>query len=246
MKSNTATPVFESGANNASIRSTSETSAFLTACPPENKLYVNPVVGFTRRRGDLLVSLIFALATLFFIAMFWTQTGWANRTLPDNFGQFIWQQFGWAESGAPSLRLGDLLSQPWLAPLLCLLILLPAAISNLRASIKNYRWRQRFLQPIDVSYELEQWVRAVEFVGWSIAYALLIPILGFLVSSVVFGVLLPWRMGYRSVKWQCICLLISVGIVLIFRTGLHIETSVNIWLYKFLPTPLQGFLLTWF
>ncbi|MEM1235233.1 MAG: tripartite tricarboxylate transporter TctB family protein, partial [Pseudomonadota bacterium] len=85
-----------------------------------------------------------------------------------------------------------------------------------------------------------------EFVAWFIAYTLAVPVLGYLVSTLIFGTALPWRMGYRGWRWFGICLGTSFAIVLLFRTGLQIKTPVNIWLYSFLPDGAQGFMLTWF
>jgi hypothetical protein len=38
----------------------------------------------------------------------------------------------------------------------------------------------------------------------------------------------------------------SVAVVIVFRTLLQIKTPVSIWLYDLMPTPLRGFMLTYF
>lgn len=201
---------------------------------------------FRRGRGDLVFSVIVLLVTMFFLAMFWQESGWEKRKLPEGFGNYLLHQFGIGEYEGNLTRFGRILKQSWVAPLICLLILIPAAVLNLRTSLRTLRWRNRFQQPTSVKFELEQWLRAIEFVIWFIVYTLLVPVLGYLVSTLLLGTLLPWRMGYRSARWMGICVLTSLVIVLLFRTGLQIKTPVNIWLYSLLPTELKGFMQTWF
>lgn len=72
------------------------------------------------------------------------------------------------------------------------------------------------------------------------------PVLGYLVSTLLLGTLLPWRLGYRGARWMGICLAASFAIVLVFRTGLQIKTPVNIWLYDLLPQRAETFMQVWF
>ena len=194
----------------------------------------------------MIFSAIALMIALFFLLSFASQTGWANRDLPDNFGLYIAQQLGLAEVEGRLSRFGKLLKQSWVAPAICMSILIPAAIFNLRSSVKTHNWRKRFKQPVDARFELAQWARALEFVVWFIVYTLIVPVLGYLVSTLVFGTLLPWRMGYRGGRWFLVCLVVSLAIVLVFRTGLQIRTPVNIWLYNLMPEGPRAFMQTWF
>ena len=203
-------------------------------------------MGFRRGRGDLAFSIFMVLFALFFFAAFWTQAGWEARQLPDDLGVYFLRQFGIIEGEGRLDRFGRILRQSWVVPALVMTILVPAALWNLRQSLKVHKWRKRFELPVSVRYEVSQWLRALEFVVWFIGYTLVVPILGYLLATLIFGTLLPFRMGYRTPRWIGICFLTSLTIVLVFRTGLQIKTPVNIWLYNQMPTEWAGFMKTWF
>ena len=130
--------------------------------------------------------------------------------------------------------------------MLCLALLVPAAVLNLRASIKVRRWRKRFLLPVDASYETAKYAAALEFVAYFILYTLSVPALGYLLSTLILGVFLTWRLGYRTPKWLLTGLFSSFAIVVVFRTLLQIKTPASIWLYDQLPSALRVFMLTYF
>jgi len=227
-------------------KDTAKQNPFKSECPPDKKVKVENLFRFKRKRGDLIFSALVLAAALFFLGFFWTETGWDNRKLPDNFGTYIGNQLGFAEYDGRAPRFGKILKQPWVAPMLCLLVFVPAAAWNMHMSGVVHRWRRRFLLPTNVKYELHQWMRAIEFVAYFIAYTLIVPILGYLVSTISFGLFLTLRLGYRSKRWIGISLLSSFTIVLIFRTFLQIKTPVQIWLYDQLPVAAKSFMLSYF
>ncbi|WP_299651819.1 tripartite tricarboxylate transporter TctB family protein [uncultured Tateyamaria sp.] len=204
------------------------------------------ITDFRRGRGDLVFSLFMAALALFFLVFFFTQTGWEDRKLPQNMARYWMDQFGVTEPEGRTSRLGRILKQSWVAPLMCLTVLVPAALWNLRGAWKAHAWRKRFRQPTAMGHEVMQWLRALEYVAWFVAYTLLVPVLGYLVSTLMLGTLLPWRLGYRGARWMGICLGASFAIVLVFRTGLQIRTPVNIWLYNQLPQRAETFMQVWF
>ena len=219
---------------------------FKSECPPDKKVKTEDLFKFSRGRGDLQVSLVAACIAIFFLIFFWTQTGWGNRKLPDELGAYLGHQLGLIELDGRVTRLGRILKQSWVAPMLCLLVLVPAALWNFRSSLKEHQWRKRFLLPTNAYFELTKYVAALEFVAYFIGYTLLIPWLGYLVSTVLIGTLLPWRLGYRGRTWFMRSLMSSLAVVVVFRTFLQIKTPVSIWLYDQLPTALRGFMLTYF
>jgi len=221
-------------------------AGFKSECPPDKKIKVENLFQFRRGRGDLLVSIVVCVIALFFFVAFWTQAGWQDRKLPDELGSYMAHQFGITEIEGRVTRFGRILKQSWVAPMLCLLILVPAALWNLRESYKLHRWRQRFLLPTSAGFELAKYAAALEFVAYFIGYTLLVPFLGYLLSTLVAGTYLTWRLGYRSPVWLLRGLLCSFAIVVIFRTFLQIKTPVSIWLYDQLPTALRAFMLTYF
>ncbi len=222
------------------------TQKFQSECPPDKKVKVENLFKFSRGRGDLQISFVAAGIALFFLAFFWTQTGWEGRKLPDDFGTYLAYQFGLADIDGRVTRFGRILKQSWVAPMLCLLIFVPAALWNLRASWKETAWRKRFLLPTSASFELTKYAAALEYVVYFIGYTLIVPILGYLVSTLILGTFLTWRLGYRSGRWMLIGVASSIAVVLVFRTMLQIKTPVSIWLYDQLPTATRAFMLTYF
>lgn len=221
-------------------------SQFKSQCLPDKKFKSEDLFEFRRGRGDFHASVAATLLALFFLAFFWTQTGWDTRKLPDNLINYVGYQFGWVEIEGRATRLGTILKQSWFVPMLCLLVLVPAALLNLRHSWNVRRWRQRFLLPTNAHYEHEKYLRAIEFVGYFVVYTLTVPWLGYLASTLLFGVYLTWRLGYRSLKWLAIALASSLSIVVVFRTMLQIKTPNSIWLYDLLPSAQRAFMLTYF
>lgn len=221
-------------------------SSFKSECPADKKFKVEDLFKFSRTRGDLQASIFAALVALFFLAFFGTQTGWEDRSLPDDIGTYVTYQLGLADIDGRVTRLGRILKQSWVAPMLCLLIFVPAAISNLYGSYKEYRWRKRFMQPTDATFEIKKYIEALEFVAYFIAYTLIVPILGYLISTLLFGTFLTWRLGYRTRLWLLRGFICSFCIVIVFRSILQIKTPVSIWLYDQLPTAMRSFMLTYF
>ena len=160
---------------------------FQSECPPDKKVKVEDLFKFSRSRGDLQVSIVAAMIALFFLAFFWTQTGWDKRKLPDEFGIYLAHQFGLVDIEGRITRFGRILKQSWVAPLLCLVIFVPAALWNLRASWKETAWRKRFLLPTSAYFELTKYVAALEFVAYFIGYTVIVPILGYLLSTLILG-----------------------------------------------------------
>ena len=246
MKSSAEHKTIDSLANSPGFVASTHSATFNSACPEDKKFKIEDLLAFKRGRGDLIFSALMLALVLFFLVMFRTETGWEGRKLPDDFGTYLLRQLGVVDGEGRLDRFGKILKQSWVAPLMCMAILVPAAIWNLRQSWRVHNWRLRFKQPTAMAYEATVWLRALEFVGWFVAYTIAVPILGYLVSTLMLGTLLPLRMGYRGKRWFFTCLTVSFAIVLVFRTGLQIKTPINVWLYGFLPTGVEGFMKTWF
>lgn len=219
---------------------------FISQCPPDKKFKTENLFKFRRGRGDFHASLAAALLALLFLAFFWTQTGWENRKLPENLGNYTGFQFGLVEAEGRMKRLGTILKQSWVVPMLCLLILVPASLINLSGSWKDRQWRKRFMLPVDASYESYRYLAALEYVAYFVIYTISVPVLGYLIATVVLGTYLTWRLGYRSLRWLSIGFVSSFAVVLVFRTFLQIKTPVSIWLYDQLPESLRIFMLVYF
>ena len=221
-------------------------AGFKSACPPDKKVKVENLFKFRRGRGDLQVSIAAFLVAGFFFVAFWTQTGWQARKLPDELASYAGYQLGLVDLEGRVTRFGRILKQSWVVPMLCLMLLVPAAMLNLRQSLKVHRWRKRFMQPTSAEFELSKYVAALEFVLYFIAYTVSVPLLGYLLATLLFGTFLTWRLGYRTRIWIVRGAVSSFFIVLLFRSLLQIKTPVSIWLYDQLPSALRAFMLTYF
>jgi hypothetical protein len=214
--------------------------------PPERKFNSADLFAFRRVRGDFVLSAAMLAATLFLLASFATETGWAKRKLPDNFGHYIGVQLGLFDAEGRVARLGTILKQGWFAPMMCLMVMLPSAVLNLMSSWQATRkWRRQQMPP-RWRWEVTQWARGLEFIGYFTLYTLAVPVLGYLLSTLILLPFLTFRLGYRSWYWLRISLLVAFAIVLLFRTTLQIKTPVNIWLYNQLPDFASSFMKTWF
>ena len=221
-------------------------AGFRSECIPDKKIKVDDLFRFKRGMGDFQVSTVVLLIALFFLFFFFTQTGWQDRKLPDNVGSYVAHQIGLIELEGRVTRFGRILKQSWVIPLLCLLLLVPTAIFNFRDSLKVHRWRKRFLLPTSSSHEFSQYLAALEFVAYFIIYTLAVPILGYLLSTLLLGTFLTYRLGYRSTTWILRSVATSFAIVLVFRSLLQIKTPAGIWLYDQLPSAIRAFMLTYF
>ena len=225
---------------------TGPAAPFRSETPEAGRVKLQDLLEFRRRPADALFSGLMALFALLALATFFTATGWQDRSLPDEFGTYLARQIGLVEGEGRLARFGRILKQSWVGPMLCLAVLVPAALWNLRASLRERRRRARFGLPVDPTYELSVWVRALEFVGWFLLYTALVPILGYLIATLLLGTALPWRLGYRGPRWIAICAGASLAIVLVFRTGLQIRTPINVPLYALLPREWEAFMQAWF
>jgi len=217
-----------------------------TETPIERRFMAADLFQFHRARGDFTLSLLMVLLVGLLVLAFPAETGWATRKLPSDMLAYLATQFGMLDPEGRVMRLGKILKQGWVAPLLCLLVLVPAAMVNLLGS---YRARQRkFRQqvPWRWTYEMGQWLRGLEYIAYFGLYTLAVPILGYLVSTLLMGSFLTARLGYRGWRWAGIALASSFAIVLLFRSILQIKTPVNIWLYNQMPDSIALFFKTWF
>lgn len=221
-------------------------AGFKSECKADKKIKAEDLFRFRRGLGDYRVSLIAMLVALFFFVFFFTHTGWQDRKLPDNPSAYLAHQIGFQELGGRVTRFGRILKQSWVIPMLCLMLLVPTAIWNYLASRKVHVWRQRFQLPTDAKYEYAKYLSALEFVAYFMLYTLAVPALGYLLSTLMLGTFLTWRLGYRSFVWIVRSLTTSLVIVLVFRTMLQIKTPATIWLYDQLPTTWRAFMLTYF
>lgn len=93
--------------------------------------------------------------------------------------------------------------------------------------------------------EVWYWIASLEYAGWFIAYAAVVPYAGYLPTTVVFAVTLALRVGYRRLTTLIAAALTAVVIVVLFKTLLKVNLPSGL-VYEQLPEGLRQFMLTYF
>ena len=73
-----------------------------------------------------------------------------------------------------------------------------------------------------LSTELIQWLRPLEFFVYYIGYIWLLDLIGYFLSSLLFILVLSWRVGLRSRKWMLAGFLFAIALVAMFRWSLGV------------------------
>ena len=93
--------------------------------------------------------------------------------------------------------------------------------------------------------EVAFWLSGLEYAAWFMAYVWLVPLLGYLLATVLAALFLSLRAGYRSWRMLLAATLSAVFIVLIFKTFLQVRIPGGA-IYDLLPSALRSFMLTYF
>lgn len=93
--------------------------------------------------------------------------------------------------------------------------------------------------------EVGLWLATLEYALWFILYAMAVPVIGYLPSTIVFCLALSVRAGYRSGLALGAAVLGAVVIVLVFKTFLQVKIPAGA-IYERLPDGLRQIMLTYF
>ncbi len=96
------------------------------------------------------------------------------------------------------------------------------------------RWREVLL-----------WASSLEYAGWFMAYAFVVPYTGYLLTTIVFAVGLAFRVGYRSAQMLLAAGGSALFTVLLFKTLLKVNLPTGL-MYERLPEGLRSIMLTYF
>lgn len=169
-----------------------------------------------RRRGQIVLALVFLAFALFVFA-----------NLP---GQVTWV------AGA------RLTAQPGFWPAIGGAGMVVTALAHLRAVWRrNRRARRPWISAEDWA-EVRVWAQTLEYCGWFLAYVFAVPVIGHLPATLIFAPALVWRLGYRNRRLLWATVVFAVAVVLIFRGGLAVKIPGGA-VYEYLPDPLRGFAL---
>jgi len=86
------------------------------------------------------------------------------------------------------------------------------------------------------------WLGVFEFYLYFMAYVWAVPVLGYLLATIIFTTLLVLRTGYRSKKMLGLAAASGVAIVLLFKTFLSVKIPGATW-YSTLPDRLSNFMI---
>lgn len=129
-------------------------------------------------------------------------------------------------------------SQPALWPTISVIGMLVFAGLNWVSAIVSPKIEGRW-------QEVAFWLRSMEFILWFLAYVILVPRLGYLPSTILFAVILSYRMGYRTVKMLGFAALTAITVVVIFKSFLQVKVPGG-QAYEYLPDAIRSFMLTYF
>ena len=94
--------------------------------------------------------------------------------------------------------------------------------------------------------EVTAWIKATEYALWFIVYALVVPWLGYLPTTIAFTVLLTRRLGYRGPRWTGVAICVAVCVVVLFKSALQVSIPAGA-VYDLLPAgDLRTFIMTYF
>lgn len=133
---------------------------------------------------------------------------------------------------------GKLFAQPRFWPAVSLSCMVVFAAFHLLGSALSERLHGRW-------QEVWLWVTSLEYAGWFILYALVVPYVGYLPSTVLFAMGLALRVGYRKVSTLMAAAVSGVVIVLLFKTFLKVNLPSGL-IYESLPDGLRQIMLTYF
>lgn len=151
------------------------------------------------------------------------------------FALFLWWHLG---AEARWLRRLPWFQQPALWPSLAIYGMLGfAALNMVLVLFKAPSERER--------REVWAWLRALEFAGWYVGYAWIVPVLGYLPASVLVMAALVWRLGLRTPGALAAAIAFGVGVVLVFKSALRVGIPGG-QLYGLFPPEVQLFLSIWF
>jgi len=92
--------------------------------------------------------------------------------------------------------------------------------------------------------EVGFWLRSIEYAIWFMAYVFIVPILGYLPSTIVFTFMLSYRIGFRSINHLVMAAVFGITVVVLFKSFLQVKVPGG-QIYEYLPAALRSFMLTY-
>lgn len=106
-----------------------------------------------------------------------------------------------------------------------------------------WAWRRRkATDGAAIGAEVLDWMKAVEFAAWFLAYVWLVPVLGYLPASIAFCVALTVRLGYRGRRMHVAAVLTAIATVVVFKSLLDVKIPGGA-IYEYLPAGIRNFMI---
>lgn len=93
--------------------------------------------------------------------------------------------------------------------------------------------------------EVGFWLRSFEYAIWFMVYVILVPLIGYLPSTIFFTVALTIRSAYPQRPSLGAAVVLAVTVVVIFKSLLQVKVPGG-QVYEALPTGLRSIMLTYF
>ena len=90
--------------------------------------------------------------------------------------------------------------------------------------------------------EIGFWLRSFEYAAWFLAYVWLVPIIGYLLATLLFMPILVFRAGYREKRLLLLSVVIGFAIVVVFKSFLSVKILGGM-IYEYLPDAIRSFML---
>ena len=90
--------------------------------------------------------------------------------------------------------------------------------------------------------EVILWLRSLEYAAWFLAYVWIVPKVGYLGGTVLFTLLLTWRVGYRERRMFVGAAVVGVCIVVVFKAFLQVKIPAG-QVYDYFPDGIRNFML---
>ncbi len=90
--------------------------------------------------------------------------------------------------------------------------------------------------------ELTLWLKSLEFTLWFMAYVFVVPLLGYLISTLIFVYALALRTGYREKGILVMAGVLAVAIVVVFKGFLSVKIPGG-QLYEIFPSAIRNFMI---
>lgn len=90
--------------------------------------------------------------------------------------------------------------------------------------------------------EVMLWLRSIEYAGWFLVYVWVVPKIGYLGATLLFTLVLTYRVGYREKRMFFAAAATGVVIVVLFKSFLQVKIPSG-QVYEYLPAGIRNFML---